>query len=87
MATSALADALAPTIESCRPTLVTAQLALAAAQGRSTVSGAHMSAALFESQDAAYLRWLQSHPDGYMLNMNRNPTPADATLHRARASP
>ncbi len=46
-----------------------------------------MPAAVFDSPDrtseAPYLRWLQTHPQGLVVNARRRPDPGYAVLHRA----
>lgn len=37
----------------------------------------------FVDDDPGYLRWLTTHPDGYVLNTERNPSPRYLVLHRA----
>jgi len=37
----------------------------------------------FRDDDSGYLKWLTAHPDGFVLNAARNPTPAYLVLHRA----
>lgn len=37
----------------------------------------------FENDDRAYLSWLQSHPNGFVLNVRRLPDPDYVVLHRA----
>jgi len=38
---------------------------------------------VFENDDAAYERWLEQHPHGYVLNSRRNPTSSYLKLHTA----
>jgi hypothetical protein len=38
---------------------------------------------VFENDDAAYEHWLAEHPDGYVLNSRRTPTPSYLKLHSA----
>jgi hypothetical protein len=33
--------------------------------------------------DAGYLQWLIAHPDGFVINTERNPRPTYVVLHRA----
>ena len=33
--------------------------------------------------DEAYLAWVERHPDGYVVNSTRPPTPSYLVLHRA----
>jgi hypothetical protein len=37
----------------------------------------------FEDDDPGYLRWLQLHPNGYVLNYKRPPEPTNLKLHNA----
>jgi hypothetical protein len=37
----------------------------------------------FIDDDDGYFRWLENHPEGYVVNCWRNPTPAYLVLHRA----
>jgi hypothetical protein len=37
----------------------------------------------FKDDDIAYLRWLNMHPDGYVVNTTRNKSPDYMVLHRA----
>lgn len=37
----------------------------------------------FLDDDAGYLHWLSTHPDGFVLNTYRNPTPGYLMLHHA----
>ncbi len=37
----------------------------------------------FLDDDAGYLNWLTTHPDGFVLNTYRNLTPAYLMLHHA----
>lgn len=37
----------------------------------------------FVDDEAEYLRWLDEHPDGYVVNHHRNAGPAYLKLHRA----
>jgi len=36
----------------------------------------------FVDNDTGYLQWLAAHPDGFVMNAARNPTPAYLVLHR-----
>jgi hypothetical protein len=36
-----------------------------------------------QDDDAGYLAWVQSHPDGLVVNTERRPSPAYLVLHRA----
>ena len=36
-----------------------------------------------EEDDAGYVAWLASHPDGFVVNANSTPTPTYLKLHRA----
>ncbi|TMS54805.1 hypothetical protein [Mycobacterium sp. DBP42] len=40
----------------------------------------------FRDDDDGYLRWLVEHPTGYVLNIQRGYSPADARVHRANCS-
>lgn len=40
----------------------------------------------FTDDDAGYLRWIASHPDGFVLNIERGERPDYAVLHRAICS-
>lgn len=42
--------------------------------------------AVFTTNDAEYLAWLKAHPQGYVLNSYRSPTPNYLILHRAWCS-
>lgn len=48
------------------------------------VPGLGGDARLFRGDDAGYLAWLSAHPDGYVINIVRGYSPADARLHRVR---
>ncbi len=37
----------------------------------------------FVDDDQGYLDWLAAHPDGFVVNCYRNPTPTYLYLHRA----
>src|SRR5262245_8706764 len=37
----------------------------------------------FIDNDAAYLQWIGTHPDGFVVNCYRNPSPSYLPLHRA----
>lgn len=37
---------------------------------------------VFDNADADYVRWLEAHPDGYVLNTYRKPHPDYLILHR-----
>ncbi|MCW1920431.1 hypothetical protein NX862_16840 [Rhodobacter sp. KR11] len=39
---------------------------------------------LFKDDDAAYLDWLNAHPDGYVVNLSRSLSGDYAVLHRAQ---
>ncbi|MFN8663835.1 MAG: hypothetical protein U0075_18215 [Thermomicrobiales bacterium] len=38
---------------------------------------------VFDNADADYVRWLETHPGGYVLNTYRKPHPDYLILHRA----
>lgn len=38
---------------------------------------------IFDSNDVEYHSWLAQHPDGYVLNLQRNPSSTYSVLHRA----
>src|SRR4051812_28665025 len=38
---------------------------------------------VFDDDDESYLRWVDLHPAGYVLNMRREKNPAYRVLHRA----
>ena len=38
---------------------------------------------LFKDDDGAYVRWLEEHPRGYVLNCQRSPRATYLVLHRA----
>ena len=38
---------------------------------------------VFDNADAEYVRWLEAHPGGYVLNTYRKPHPGYLILHRA----
>ena len=40
----------------------------------------------FTDDDAGYLRWIASHPDGFVLNIERGERHGYAVLHRATCS-
>jgi hypothetical protein len=40
----------------------------------------------FIDNDAEYLHWKATHPEGFVVNCYRNPTPGSLTLHRATCS-
>jgi len=40
----------------------------------------------FIDDDDSYVRWLDGHPEGFVLNAERNPTPDYLVLHRASCS-
>lgn len=42
-----------------------------------------MSLLKFVDDDQEYLRWIAEHPDGYVVNTNRQPRPAYLVLHLA----
>jgi hypothetical protein len=42
-----------------------------------------MAARLFRNDDDAYLRWLASHPNGFVINTWRSLSPRYMRLHRA----
>src|SRR3954447_22738244 len=37
----------------------------------------------FVDDDRGYLAWVAAHPDGYVVNCGRTPTPSYLILHRA----
>ena len=37
----------------------------------------------FNDNDAGYLRWVNDHPDGFVVNIERGERPGYAVLHRA----
>ncbi|MEZ5681486.1 MAG: hypothetical protein R3E14_09345 [Erythrobacter sp.] len=37
----------------------------------------------FTDDDAGYLRWINDHPDGFVVNIERGERPGYAALHRA----
>lgn len=43
-----------------------------------------MTATLFDGDDAAYLRWLAEHADGFVVNLRRRFDSEYVVLHRAR---
>lgn len=43
--------------------------------------GVHMEN--FKDDDAGYLRWVEDHSDGYVVNCYRTPSPSYLKLHRA----
>jgi hypothetical protein len=45
-----------------------------------------MSARDFRDDDTGYMEWLTEHPAGYVINIRRNHSPADARVHRAYCS-
>jgi hypothetical protein len=40
----------------------------------------------FEEDDAGYLMWVNYHPDGFVVNTERPPSPRYLMLHRAACS-
>ena len=38
---------------------------------------------VFKDDDAGYLMWIATHPEGFVLNANRTPNAAYVVLHRA----
>jgi hypothetical protein len=38
----------------------------------------------FQDDDAGYLAWVQQHPDGFVLNTERRPSPNYLILHRTQ---
>jgi hypothetical protein len=50
------------------------------------VGGDAMRAHEFRGDDAGYLSWLATHPAGYVVNIAKNYSPADARMHRAGCS-
>jgi len=40
----------------------------------------------FIDRDADYLEWVDKHPEGFVLNMRRSPSPEYLVLHRASCS-
>ena len=38
----------------------------------------------FKGQDEAYRQWLESHPEGFVINTNRDHSPGYMVLHRAK---
>jgi len=38
---------------------------------------------LFKNQEPQYFAWIKKHPDGYVLNTTRKPSPGYMVLHRA----
>lgn len=45
-----------------------------------------MSMIEFRNDEDGYLEWLAAHPNGYVLNVRRNPNPSYVVLHRASCS-
>lgn len=39
---------------------------------------------IFKNDDAGYERWLEAHPQGFVVNSRRRPTPSYLKLHSAR---
>ncbi|MHC4705582.1 MAG: hypothetical protein ACYS8I_00650 [Planctomycetota bacterium] len=37
----------------------------------------------FDNDDEGYFRWIEEHPDGFVLNVRRNPDPSYIVLHSA----
>ncbi len=37
----------------------------------------------FKDDDRGFLRWIAEHPDGFVVNTYRNPSPQYLRLHRA----
>jgi len=48
-----------------------------------TVADHDVAMVLFTDEDAGYERWLTDHPDGFVINTERNPTRRYLRLHRA----
>jgi len=44
--------------------------------------GHHDEVESFVDDDIGYLQWLAAHPDGFVMNTHRNPTPTYLVLHR-----
>ena len=42
-----------------------------------------MGARLFIDDDRSYQDWLQGHPNGFVVNTSKNPSPEYMILHRA----
>ena len=38
---------------------------------------------VFLDDDSGYLRWLEAHPNGYVVNSHRRPSATYVILHRA----
>jgi hypothetical protein len=38
---------------------------------------------VFQDDDAGYLAWVHQHPDGFVVNTERRPSPSYLMLHRA----
>jgi hypothetical protein len=45
-------------------------------------AGHHDEVESFIDDDIGYLQWLTAHPDGFVMNADRNPVPAYLLLHR-----
>jgi hypothetical protein len=45
-----------------------------------------MNPVVFDGSDDAYLDWLVSHPDGYVINARRSLTPSYMVLHSAQCN-
>ena len=44
--------------------------------------GNHDEVESFIDDDICYLQWLVDHPDGFVMNTDRNPTSTGLVLHR-----
>lgn len=40
----------------------------------------------FTDDDAAYLKWISNHPEGFVVNIERGERPGYVVLHRATCS-
>lgn len=45
-----------------------------------------MEVTIFASEDASYLKWMKKHPEGYVLNVKRNPSSSFAVFHESGCS-
>jgi hypothetical protein len=41
---------------------------------------------VFRDDDAGYLAWIHQHPDGFVVNAERHPSPSYLMLHRAQCA-
>jgi len=49
-----------------------------------TGRASHQAVRCFVDDDAGYLRWIDAHPDGFVINTYRKPNASYLMLHKAR---